>query len=56
LALLVLVLVARGRRPEAKINSTEAANPLPVAAASNQAEAEIVSSLPFRSGGGWWTF
>ena len=45
LALLVLMLVARGRRPEAKINSTEAANPLPVAAASNQAEAEIVSFL-----------
>ena len=45
LALLVLMLVGRGRRPQAKINSTEAANPLPVAAASNQAEAEIVSFL-----------
>src|SRR5580693_1930368 len=45
LALLVLMLVARSRRPEAKINSTEAANPLPVAAASKQVEAEIVSFL-----------
>jgi hypothetical protein len=44
LALLVLMLVGRGRRPQAKI-CTEAANPLPVAAASNQAEAEIVSFL-----------
>jgi hypothetical protein len=45
LALLVLMLVGRGRRPQAKTNSTEAAHPLPVAAASNQAEAEIVSFL-----------
>jgi hypothetical protein len=45
LALLVLMLVGRGRRPQAKIDSTEAGNPLPVAAASNQAEAEIVSFL-----------
>ena len=45
LALLVPMLVGRGRRPEAKINSTEAAKPMPVPAAGNQAEAEIVSFL-----------
>jgi hypothetical protein len=45
LALLVLMLVGRSRRPQTKINSTEAANVLPIAAASNQAEAEIVSFL-----------
>jgi hypothetical protein len=46
LALLVLVLVARGHRPEAKTNGTEAANPFSAApATTNQAEAEIITFL-----------
>jgi hypothetical protein len=46
LALLALMLVGRGERAAAKTNSTEPAKPLPApAAASNQAEAEIVSLL-----------
>ena len=45
LALLALMLVGRGERAAAKTNSTEPANPLTALAASNQAEAEIVSLL-----------
>ena len=45
LVLLVLMFVTRGQPPEPKIDSTAAPSPLPVPAASNQAEAEIVSLL-----------
>src|SRR5690242_15152763 len=43
LVLLVLMFVTRGQPREPKIDSTAAPSPLPVPAASNQAEAEIVS-------------
>jgi hypothetical protein len=39
------MFVTRGQRPEPKISGTEALTPSPVPAASNQAEAEIVSLL-----------
>jgi hypothetical protein len=45
LVLLLLMFVTRGQRTEPKIDSTEAPNPVPVPAATNQAEAEIVSLL-----------
>jgi len=45
LALLVIVLVSRDERPEPEPPKADAAEPMPVAAAGNQAEAEIVSFL-----------
>ena len=45
LALLVIVFVNRRKRPEAEPPIAEAAKPLPVPIAGNQAEAEIVSFL-----------
>ena len=45
LALLVAILVTRGEGPELKRSKTEAAKPMPLPAANNQAEAEIVSFL-----------
>ena len=45
LALLVAILVTRGEGPEPKRPTAEAAKPMPVPAANNQAEAEIVSFL-----------
>src|SRR4029077_9901082 len=45
LTLLVAIIVARGGGPEPKRPKAEAAKPMPVPAANNQAEAEIVSFL-----------
>ena len=45
LALLVVTLVTRGKRPEPEPPKAEAAKPMPIPAAGNQAEAEIVSFL-----------
>src|SRR5947208_2990234 len=45
LALLVIIFVNRGKRPEAEPPIAEAAKPIPVPIAGNQAEAEIVSFL-----------
>ena len=45
LALLVIIFVNRGKRPEAEPPIAEAAKPMPVPIAGNQAEAEIVSFL-----------
>ena len=45
LALLVIILVNRGKRPEAEPPIAEAAKPMSVPIAGNQAEAEIVSFL-----------
>ena len=45
LALLLIVFVNRGKRPEAEPPIAEAAKPMPVPIAGNQAEAEIVSFL-----------
>ena len=45
LALLVIVFVSRGERPAPEPPKADAAQPMPVAAAGNQAEAEIVSFL-----------
>src|SRR4051794_25537636 len=45
LALLVIVFVNRGKRPEPEPPIAEAAKPMPVPRAGNQAEAETVSFL-----------
>ena len=45
LALLVAILITRGEGPEPKHPKAEAAKSMPVPAANNQAEAEIVSFL-----------
>ena len=45
LALLVILFVSRGERPEPEPPKVDTAKPMPVPAANNQAEAEIVSFL-----------
>jgi hypothetical protein len=45
LALLVILFVSRGERPEPEPPKADTAKPMPVPAAGNQAEAEIVSFL-----------
>jgi Domain of unknown function (DUF2760) len=52
LALLVIIFVNRGKRPEAEPPIAEAAKPMPVPIAGNQAEAEIVSFLATLQGRG----
>jgi hypothetical protein len=45
LALLLIVIISRGERPESEPSKADTAKPMPVPEAANQAEAEIVSFL-----------